>query len=304
MSDVNFPFEPAPNKYNKMESFDVISADKLEELIFYCKENKDLASLVEVGLYMLERLMNRIENICLRLIGSYDFSFEDIRSQPLSRRMAAINDLFFNRFQYNLIEMNYIELVNDVEFEYSQSQENKIEMVRVEALFEGYYDLKNKMQGSLADLEESLRYLGGSPENSNDLSTYHVITLLEQKQDLQKSLKESFDPRILARLLQVEQTLANMKNNENKNKIFIKDKVITHPIYKKMLKNAWNYFYLAGALVLFLLGIITIIEGLMFTKLFPDFSWFYVIFFLGGGGFLFIYTQLSDFSTKKIKLHE
>ncbi len=269
--------------------------DRLELLIALCVENGNYKKLNEVGLSLVDNTVNDI-GVKLGLRARNKNSNETI-----SEYVRLINNVIWDNLKFYLIPKLIADTVYVIEAQVKR-RKGRLSKEHTIRLFDIYYELlkinvPNLNTGatpSLLDVAPEVRALSflspGSvkPNKKVDVTRSMLATRLrDRERQLQSTLSKSFNGAQFKEAVLLKGLSKSISVRPSKKKTSVEGSLTNNLIYKGSMDDIAGYFLLSGALVLFLLGLATLIESASIPFLSMTLSAFCLLFF-GAGASIFL----------------
>ncbi len=265
-----------------IEEKDFVLDPMLEMLVKLCVENDNYDTLAEVGYSLVSNSVNDI-GVKIGIRARNKFLNESVCDY-----IKIINNVVVDNIKIYLIPRGIADQMYIIENQIKRGR--NLTKNYVLKLFDIYFELvkievPDLNMGVTSNLNISpgiklLSFLSSRDQKANkkidQTSTIFMSKIKERQHYLQKQLDESFDGQQFKEMVYLKGFSDSIKK---KNKTSVEGKLSDNLIYRSSVNDIAAYFLLGGAVVMFLLGLATLIESTMFYFLSISLSSLYSMFF-------------------------
>jgi len=247
---------------------------KLKRLIQLCKETKNYKKLAVVSFVLTS---NTIDEIGIKL-GMRPR--EKNADEKIFEYMELVNKVFALNFKISVFKPKVIEILSQIELLFLKKQ-GDINLEHIKEVFDIYYELRKlevpnlheNINSDVLNRNRSISmfsFLSGNQKSRNKKeSTFKPILLhkfKEEEKALQIQLEKDFDKEVFEKILHLKTIRKNIEQR-SKGKIIISGSLKDNISYRQS-KEQIGQFLVFGLIILFaMIGIVTVIESLMFGVL-------------------------------------
>jgi len=247
---------------------------KLKRLIQLCKETKNYKKLAVVSFVLTS---NTIDEIGIKL-GMRPR--EKNADEKICEYMELVNKVFALNFKISVFKPKVIEILSQIELLFLKKQ-GDISLEHIKEVFDIYYELRKlevpnlheNINSDVLNRNRSISmfsFLSGNQKSRNKKeSTFKPILLhkfKEEEKALQIQLEKDFDKEVFEKILHLKTIRKNIEQR-SKGKIIISGSLKDNISYRQS-KEQIGQFLVFGLIILFaMIGIVTVIESLMFGVL-------------------------------------
>ncbi len=262
---------------------------KLETLIKLCVKNDNYDRLAKVGYSLVSNALNDIGvKIGIRARNKF-------LKETACDYVKIINNIVVDNLKIYLIPRGMADQMYVIENQIKRGR--NLTKGYVMKLFDIYFELvkievPDLNSGATSSLNVSpgvklLSFLSSSDQKANKkidrTSTIFMSKINERQNYLQKQLNRSFNGAQFKEMVYLKGFGDSIKK---KNKTSVEGSLNNNLIYRSSVNDIAAFFLLGGALVMFLLGLATLIESVLFSFLSISLSTLYAMFF-GSSAMLF-----------------
>ena len=247
---------------------------KIKRLIQLCKETKNYKKLAVVSFVLTS---NTIDEIGIKL-GMRPR--EKNAGEKIFEYMELVNKVFALNFKISVFKPKVIEILSQIELLFLKKQ-GDISLEHIKEVFDIYYELRKlevpnlheNINSDVLNRNRSISmfsFLSGNQKSRNKKeSTFKPILLhkfKEEEKALQIQLEKDFDKEVFEKILHLKTIRKNIEQR-SKGKIIISGSLKDNISYRQS-KEQIGQFLVFGLIILFaMIGIVTVIESLMFGVL-------------------------------------
>jgi len=247
---------------------------KLKRLIQLCKETKNYKKLAVVSFVLTS---NTIDEIGIKL-GMRPR--EKNADEKIFEYMELVNKVFALNFKISVFKPKVIEKLSQIELLFLKKQ-GDINLEHIKEVFDIYYELRKlevpnlheNINSDVLNRNRSISmfsFLSGNQKSRNKKeSTFKPILLhkfKEEEKALRIQLEKDFDKEVFEKILHLKTIRKNIEQR-SKGKIIISGSLKDNISYRQS-KEQIGQFLVFGLIILFaMIGIVTVIESLMFGVL-------------------------------------
>jgi hypothetical protein len=276
---------------------------KLKRLIQLCKETQNYKKLAVVSFVLTG---NIIDEIGIKL-GMRPREKND--GEKIFEYMELVNKIFALNFKINVFKPEVIEELSQIELLFLKKQ-GDLGLEHVREVFDIYYELRKlevpnlheNINSDILDRNRSISMFsflsGGQNSRNKKEGAFNPILLhkfKEEEKALQIQLENEFDKEIFEKILHLKTIRKNIEQR-SKGKIIISGSLKDNISYRQS-KEHIGQFMVFGLIILFaMIGIVTVIESLMFGVLSVVISYNMLICF---GAILVLYFINKSYFSKR-----
>ncbi len=247
---------------------------KLKRLIQLCKETKNYKKLAVVSFILTS---NTIDEIGIKL-GMRPR--EKNAGEKIFEYMELVNKVFALNFKISVFKPKVIEILSQIELLFLKKQ-GDLGLDHVKEVFDIYYELRKlevpnlheNINSDVLNRNRSISmfsFLSGNQNSRNKKESAFKPILLhkfkEEEKALRIQLEKEFDKEIFEKILHLKTMRKNIEQR-SKGKIIISGSLKDNISYRQS-KEQIGQFLVFGLIILFaMIGIVTVIESLMFGVL-------------------------------------
>ncbi|MFX1410423.1 MAG: hypothetical protein ACFFA6_08720 [Promethearchaeota archaeon] len=259
---------------------------KLKHLIQVCKETKNYKKLAVTGFILIS---NKIDEIGIKL-GIRSRNKE--KQETIFNYMRIINDVFENNLKIHIFKE---ELINDTkksELLFLKNRGN-VPFDYIKKIFKLYYDLKELNIPNLHEQLNEDNILRASNINvlsflsprsktikkdSNRIKPLILQKVKEKEIYVRENLNQNFNSKLFETAIYLKKIKNGLEEKERSKIIFqgtLKDNIN----YQHSLENILGYFILGIFILMFSLGMIVLVEVMIFPLTISTLGMFLLVFF-------------------------
>jgi len=286
---------------NDLMGFNEALDVKLCTLISLCKESGNYGQLAEVGLTLIENIVNEK---CIPL------KFNKVGKEPVFTYMEKVNEIINDNLGITIFEEDLVKRVRTCILSLSRSG-TTIPLRQVKEIFSVYYDI---MKIDIPNLYDKGKSENLKLELGDNHSTYQSFMSGDQEGKRMSFKKKNQDPIVSMMLNQMNSKEKELRSNFQKTgskdymlgllklkrdkntitRLGSKKKILKGNInddleYRLSLNKIPGLAVLGLAIVFFLLATLLTIQSTIFPQIMMVFSTFILLFFLGGAVLSYLY---------------